>query len=116
MLCLSWQIFRSIPVEEVPFWANVVLGFRRMTVAELKKFPQHVFGQAFTTLKCEGSAYLPWLETRSVHQAPAVASFCHGHEQPHSCSFRKNAESRCPQSSSALYVVAHRWPGFWKTV
>ncbi|XP_004580382.2 D-aspartate oxidase [Ochotona princeps] len=63
-LVSGWQIFRSIPVEEVPFWADVVLGFRRMTVAELKKFPQHVFGQAFTTLKCEGSAYLPWLETR----------------------------------------------------
>ncbi|ELW50103.1 D-aspartate oxidase [Tupaia chinensis] len=50
--------------EEVPFWADVVLGFRKMTEAELKKFPHHVFGQAFTTLKCEGSAYLPWLENR----------------------------------------------------
>ncbi|XP_004422267.2 PREDICTED: D-aspartate oxidase [Ceratotherium simum simum] len=65
-VCLvsGWQIFRSIPAEEVPFWADVVLGFRKMTKAELKKFPQHVFGQAFTTLKCEGPAYLPWLEKR----------------------------------------------------
>uniref|UniRef100_A0A8I3WLE2 D-aspartate oxidase n=1 Tax=Callithrix jacchus TaxID=9483 RepID=A0A8I3WLE2_CALJA len=60
----SWQIFQSTPTEEVPFWADVVLGFRKMTEAELKKFPQHVFGQAFTTLKCECPAYLPWLEKR----------------------------------------------------
>ncbi|GAB1295050.1 Probable methyltransferase-like protein 24 [Apodemus speciosus] len=57
-------IFRSVPEEEAPFWADVVLGFRKMTEAELKRFPQHVFGQAFTTLKCETSAYLPWLEKR----------------------------------------------------
>lgn len=63
-LVSGWQIFRSVPTEEVPFWADVVLGFRKMTEAELKRFPQHVFGQAFTTLKCETSAYLPWLEKR----------------------------------------------------
>uniref|UniRef100_A0A8D2CX71 D-amino-acid oxidase n=1 Tax=Sciurus vulgaris TaxID=55149 RepID=A0A8D2CX71_SCIVU len=63
-LVSGWQIFRSVPTEEVPFWADVVLGFRKMTEAELKKFPQHVFGQAFTTLKCETSAYLRWLEKR----------------------------------------------------
>ncbi|KAB1275834.1 D-aspartate oxidase [Camelus dromedarius] len=64
LLVSGWQIFRSIPAEEVPFWADVVLGFRKMTKDELKKFPQHVFGQAFTTLKCEGPVYLPWLEKR----------------------------------------------------
>ncbi|XP_008569751.1 PREDICTED: D-aspartate oxidase [Galeopterus variegatus] len=64
LLVSGWQIFRSFPIEDVPFWADVVLGFRKMTEAELKKFPQHVFGQTFTTLKCEGSAYLPWLEKR----------------------------------------------------
>ncbi|XP_035152404.3 D-aspartate oxidase isoform X2 [Callithrix jacchus] len=63
-LVSGWQIFQSTPTEEVPFWADVVLGFRKMTEAELKKFPQHVFGQAFTTLKCECPAYLPWLEKR----------------------------------------------------
>ncbi|XP_012660833.1 D-aspartate oxidase [Otolemur garnettii] len=63
-LVSGWQIFQSLPTEEVPFWADVVLGFRKMTEAELRKFPRHVFGQAFTTLKCEGPAYLPWLEKR----------------------------------------------------
>ncbi|XP_054346448.2 D-aspartate oxidase isoform X2 [Pongo pygmaeus] len=63
-LVSGWQIFQSTPTEEVPFWADVVLGFRKMTEAELKKFPQYVFGQAFTTLKCECPAYLPWLEKR----------------------------------------------------
>ncbi|KAL1770424.1 solute carrier family 22 member 16 [Sigmodon hispidus] len=65
-LVSGWQVFRSVPTEEEkePFWADVVLGFRKMTEAELKRFPQYVFGQAFTTLKCETSAYLPWLEKR----------------------------------------------------
>ncbi|KAM6182000.1 D-aspartate oxidase [Erethizon dorsatum] len=63
-LLSGWQIFRSIPAEQVPFWADVVLGFRKMTEAELKIFPQYVFGHAFTTLKCETSVYLPWLEKR----------------------------------------------------
>ncbi|XP_036758860.2 D-aspartate oxidase isoform X2 [Manis pentadactyla] len=58
------RIFRSIAAEEVPFWADVVLGFRKMTEAELTKFPQHASGHAFTTLKCEGPTYLPWLEKR----------------------------------------------------
>uniref|UniRef100_A0A8C0X560 D-aspartate oxidase n=2 Tax=Castor canadensis TaxID=51338 RepID=A0A8C0X560_CASCN len=62
-LVSGWQIFQSVPTREVPVWADVVLGFR-MTEAELKRFPQHVFGQAFTTLKCETSAYLSWLENR----------------------------------------------------
>ncbi|KAK7808504.1 hypothetical protein U0070_003141, partial [Myodes glareolus] len=63
-LVSGWQVFRSVPTEEVPFWADVVLGFRKMTEAELKRFPQYEFGQAFTTLKCETAAYLPWLEKR----------------------------------------------------
>lgn len=67
-LLSGWQIFRSIPTEQVPFWADVVLGFRKMTEAELKKFPQYVFGHAFTTLKCETSVYLPWLEKRLKSQ------------------------------------------------
>ncbi|XP_028422060.1 D-aspartate oxidase isoform X2 [Perca flavescens] len=33
-----------------------------MTDSELKRFPDHTFGQAFTTIKCECSSYLPWLE------------------------------------------------------
>ncbi|XP_006839995.1 PREDICTED: D-aspartate oxidase [Chrysochloris asiatica] len=63
-LVSGWQIFRNLPTEEIPFWADVVLGFRKMTESELKKFPQHVFGQAFTTLKCESPSYLPWLEKK----------------------------------------------------
>ncbi|XP_053157697.1 D-aspartate oxidase isoform X2 [Hemicordylus capensis] len=35
-----------------------------MTAKELKKFPQHQFGQAFTTLKCDCPPYLLWLEKR----------------------------------------------------
>lgn len=63
-LVSGWQVFRSVPVEQVPFWADVVLGFRKMTKAELQRFPQHAFGQTFTTLKCDTSTYLPWLEKR----------------------------------------------------
>lgn len=37
-----------------------------MSKAELQKFPQHRFGQAFTTLKCDCPPYLLWLEKRLV--------------------------------------------------
>lgn len=37
-----------------------------MSAAELQKFPQHRWGQAFTTLKCDCPPYLLWLEKRSV--------------------------------------------------
>ncbi|XP_075780096.1 D-aspartate oxidase isoform X2 [Pelodiscus sinensis] len=63
-LVSGWQIFKTIPDEELPFWSDVVLGFRSMTKEELKKFPQHKFGQAFTTLKCDCPSYLVWLEKR----------------------------------------------------
>ncbi|XP_020863882.1 D-aspartate oxidase [Phascolarctos cinereus] len=63
-LVSGWQIYRSVPHQKRPFWADTVLGFRKMTESELKKFPQHVFGQAFTTMKCEAISYLPWLEKR----------------------------------------------------
>ncbi|KAK9411488.1 D-aspartate oxidase [Crotalus adamanteus] len=63
-LVSGWQIFKAIPEEKIPFWSDVVLGFRSMTEKELKKFPQHKYGQAFTTLKCDCPSYLIWLEKR----------------------------------------------------
>ncbi|XP_027603661.1 uncharacterized protein LOC114002094 isoform X2 [Pipra filicauda] len=63
-LVSGWQIFRSTPKEELPFWSDAVLGFRPMSEAELQKFPQYRFGQAFTTLKCDCPPYLLWLEKR----------------------------------------------------
>ena len=85
-MCLSWQIFRSIPTEEVPYWADVVLGFRKMTKDELKKFPQHVFGHAFTTLKCEGPTYLPWLQKRLVEVHFTASFVCPTHKYLHTFS------------------------------
>ncbi|KAM7119372.1 solute carrier family 22 member 16-like isoform 2-T2 [Ciconia maguari] len=61
-LVSGWQVFKNTPKEELPFWSDVVLGFRPMSKAELQKFPQHRFGQAFTTLKCDCPPYLLWLE------------------------------------------------------
>ncbi|NXW71278.1 D-aspartate oxidase [Hirundo rustica] len=63
-LVSGWQVFKSTPKEELPFWSDIVLGFRAMSEAELLKFPQHRFGQAFTTLKCDCPPYLLWLEKR----------------------------------------------------
>ncbi|XP_033368729.1 D-aspartate oxidase isoform X1 [Parus major] len=63
-LVSGWQVFKSTPKEELPFWSDIVLGFRAMSEAELLKFPQHQFGQAFTTLKCDCPPYLLWLEKR----------------------------------------------------
>uniref|UniRef100_A0A8C5JT24 D-aspartate oxidase n=1 Tax=Junco hyemalis TaxID=40217 RepID=A0A8C5JT24_JUNHY len=58
-----WHLMHP-PKEELPFWSDIVLGFRPMSEAELQKFPQHRFGQAFTTLKCDCPPYLLWLEKR----------------------------------------------------
>ncbi|NXH17096.1 OXDD oxidase, partial [Bucco capensis] len=63
-LVSGWQVFKKTPKEEFPFWSDVVLGFRPMSKAELQKFPQHRFGQAFTTLKCDCPPYLLWLQKR----------------------------------------------------
>ncbi|XP_068087395.1 D-aspartate oxidase isoform X2 [Hyperolius riggenbachi] len=63
-LLSGWQVFKTPPKETFPFWWQVVLGFRLMTEAELAKFPSYTFGQAFTTLKCQSSLYLPWMEKR----------------------------------------------------
>ncbi|XP_068437237.1 D-aspartate oxidase [Clinocottus analis] len=64
MLSSGWQIFRDVPAVKEPFWSDLVIGFRFMTDGELKRFPDHKFGHAFTTIKCECSSYLPWLERR----------------------------------------------------
>ncbi|KAL8186372.1 UNVERIFIED_CONTAM: hypothetical protein K2H54_069370 [Gekko kuhli] len=61
-LVSGWQIFKTVPEEKTPFWSDVVLGFRSMTEKEMKKFPRHKFGQAFTTLKCDCPPYLLWLQ------------------------------------------------------
>ncbi|XP_069463859.1 D-aspartate oxidase isoform X2 [Ambystoma mexicanum] len=64
LLLSGCQIFKNAPEEKYPFWSDVVLGFRLMTDKELVKFPRYVFGQAFTTLKCDCPPYLLWLEKR----------------------------------------------------
>ncbi|KAI7805084.1 D-aspartate oxidase, partial [Triplophysa rosa] len=63
-LCSGCQIFKEVPCDKKPFWSDFVLGFRNMTRHEMKRFPDHKFGQAFTTIKCECVSYLPWLEKR----------------------------------------------------
>ncbi|KAK9534061.1 hypothetical protein VZT92_009136 [Zoarces viviparus] len=64
MLSSGWQIFKDVQADKKPFWSEAVIGFRFMTDSELKRFPEHKFGHAFTTIKCECSSYLPWLEKR----------------------------------------------------
>uniref|UniRef100_A0A3B5L347 D-aspartate oxidase n=1 Tax=Xiphophorus couchianus TaxID=32473 RepID=A0A3B5L347_9TELE len=64
ILSSGWQIFKEVPATKEPYWSDLVIGFRAMTDRELKRFPDHKFGQAFTTVKCECSSYLPWLEER----------------------------------------------------
>ncbi|XP_028855403.1 D-aspartate oxidase [Denticeps clupeoides] len=63
-LSTGCQIFKEVPRDKKPYWSDVVLGFRTLTERELKRFPHHKFGHAFTTLKCECMSYLPWLEKR----------------------------------------------------
>ncbi|KAK7142767.1 hypothetical protein R3I94_012195 [Phoxinus phoxinus] len=63
-LSSGYHIFKDVPCDKKPYWADLVFGFRNMTDQEMKRFPNHKFGQAFTTLKCECLSYLPWLEKR----------------------------------------------------
>uniref|UniRef100_A0A8C4RYU7 D-aspartate oxidase n=3 Tax=Erpetoichthys calabaricus TaxID=27687 RepID=A0A8C4RYU7_ERPCA len=63
-LLSGWQVFQETPSTKDPYWSTVVLGFHMMTDAELQRFPKYKFGQSFTTIKCECSKYLLWLEKR----------------------------------------------------
>ncbi|CAM4649447.1 unnamed protein product [Leuciscus chuanchicus] len=63
-LSSGYHVFKDVPCDKKPYWADLVFGFRYMTDHEMKRFPNHKFGQAFTTLKCECLSYLPWLEKR----------------------------------------------------
>ncbi|KAI1895747.1 hypothetical protein AGOR_G00109830 [Albula goreensis] len=82
------------PSERKPFWADDVLGFRLMTEAELRRFPQHKFGQALTTVKCECPFYLPWLEKRFKRaggilkhgHVADLLELCHGYDVVVNCS------------------------------
>ncbi|KAM6968517.1 D-aspartate oxidase [Tautogolabrus adspersus] len=64
ILSSGWKIFKEGPANIKPLFSELVIGFRYMTDNEMKRFPDHKFGYAFTTLKCECSSYLPWLEKR----------------------------------------------------
>lgn len=66
ILSSGFHIFKDAPAVKKPFWSDLVIGFRLMTDSELKRFPDHKFGQAFTTIKCECSSYLPWLQKRFI--------------------------------------------------
>ncbi|MCI4382568.1 hypothetical protein PGIGA_G00016390 [Pangasianodon gigas] len=63
-LSSGYQVFKEVPSITKPYWADIVFGFRTMTDHEIKRFPNHKFGQAVTTIKCESLRYLPWLEKR----------------------------------------------------
>ncbi|XP_051880856.1 D-aspartate oxidase [Pristis pectinata] len=60
----GWEIFEEPPKERIPFWSDVMLAFRVMNNSELKRFPQATFGWMYTTLQCDCTLYLPWLEKR----------------------------------------------------
>lgn len=66
MLSSGCQIFNEVPAVRRPFWSDIVIGFREMSERELQRFTGRTFGQVFTTLKCECSSYLPWLQNRFV--------------------------------------------------
>ncbi|XP_033844408.1 D-aspartate oxidase [Periophthalmus magnuspinnatus] len=72
MLSSGCQIFKQEPAVKRPFWADLVIGFREMSPSELQRFPEHGFGQVFTTLKCECSRYLPWLQHRFIKAGGVV--------------------------------------------
>uniref|UniRef100_A0A3B3Z917 D-aspartate oxidase n=1 Tax=Periophthalmus magnuspinnatus TaxID=409849 RepID=A0A3B3Z917_9GOBI len=72
MLSSGCQIFKQEPAVKRPFWADLVIGQGDMSPSELQRFPEHGFGQVFTTLKCECSRYLPWLQHRFIKAGGVV--------------------------------------------
>ncbi|XP_060790465.1 D-aspartate oxidase [Neoarius graeffei] len=60
----GYELFKEVPSIIKPYWADIVFGFRTMTDREMKRFPNHKYGRAVTTMKCESLRYLPWLEKR----------------------------------------------------
>ncbi|XP_077477894.1 D-aspartate oxidase isoform X2 [Stigmatopora argus] len=64
LLTSGYTIFTDPPADKKPYWWDIVLGFRYLNERELRRFPGHTFGQAFTTIKCECNSYLPWLHKR----------------------------------------------------
>ncbi|XP_061700487.1 D-aspartate oxidase [Syngnathoides biaculeatus] len=64
LLTSGCQIFKEPPGDKRPYWWDLVFGFRFLSERELRRFPEYAFGQAFTTIKCECSGYLPWLRNR----------------------------------------------------
>ncbi|XP_061100986.1 D-aspartate oxidase isoform X2 [Conger conger] len=109
-LSSGWQIFQEVPDERRPFWADDVLGFRYMTDAELKAFPQYKFGQAFTTVKCECPFYLPWLEKRFKRagglmkkgRVTDLQELCHNYDLVVNCS---GLEARVLVGDSAVHPI-----------
>ncbi|XP_066536416.1 D-aspartate oxidase [Hoplias malabaricus] len=63
-LSSGYHIFKEVPADPKPYWSDYVFGFRVMTDKEMKRFPNHKFGQAFTSIKCECPRYLRWLEKK----------------------------------------------------
>ncbi|XP_077395829.1 D-aspartate oxidase isoform X2 [Festucalex cinctus] len=64
LLSSGCQIFREPPANKRPYWWDIVFGFRFLSERELRRFPEHTFGQTFTSIKCECASYLPWLHRR----------------------------------------------------
>ncbi|XP_061551787.1 D-aspartate oxidase [Phycodurus eques] len=73
LLSSGCQIFKEPPADKRPYWWDTVFGFRFLSERELRHFPEHTFGQAFTTIKCECSSYLPWLRNRFTKAGGKVA-------------------------------------------
>ncbi|XP_072546464.1 D-aspartate oxidase-like [Salminus brasiliensis] len=63
-LSSGYILLKEVPSDPKPYWSDYVFGFRTMTDREMRRFPNHKFGQSFTSIKCECLRYLPWLEKR----------------------------------------------------
>lgn len=62
----GYDIYKA-PTAEEGFWKDIVFGYRRLTVPELKQFAgDYKCGYVYTTLMCECKTYLPWLQKRFI--------------------------------------------------
>ncbi|XP_019833523.1 D-amino-acid oxidase isoform X1 [Bos indicus] len=58
----GYNLFREAVPD--PYWKDIVLGFRKLTLRELDMFPDYSYGWFNTSLILEGRKYLQWLTER----------------------------------------------------
>ena len=60
-------------MEDDPFWKDMVIGFRRLSDAELRLYPdRYKSGYFYTTIVCDQTKYIPWLTAKFTYKGGII--------------------------------------------